>query len=79
MCLVCLLFGLLALPLLVFVVGQTIFGDYAEGGVGAFFTGIHSMLRSGDAVVWFLVLSPYLILQTLRLTVGLFRIARRQA
>lgn len=79
LCLVCLLFGLLILPLLVFVVGQTIFGEFAGGGLGVFYTGIHSMLRSGNVVVWFLVLSPYLILQTLRLTVGLFRIARRQA
>ena len=79
MCLACLLFGLLILPVLVFIVGQVIFGDFAGGGLGAFFTGIHGMLRNGNLVVWFLVLSPYLILQTLRLSLGLFKIARRQA
>ena len=75
----CLSFGLLILPVLVFIVGQVIFGEFAGGGLGAFFADIHRMLRSGNVVVWFLVLSPYLIIQTLRLSIGLFRIARRQA
>lgn len=74
-----LLFGLLLLPVLVFAVGQGIFGEFAGGGLWAFFAGIHGMLRSGNAFVWFLVLAPYLIIQTLRLSFRLFKSAARQA
>lgn len=68
-----LLFGLLLLPVLIFAVGQFIFGEFAGGGLGTFFASLHSKLRSGDLLVLFLVLSPYLVVQTLRGTVRLFR------
>ncbi len=68
-----LLFGLLLLPVLVFAVGQFIFGEFAGGGLGTFFASVHSKLRSGDLLVVFLVLSPYLVVQTLRGTIRLFR------
>ena len=68
-----LLFGLLLLPVLIFAVGQFIFGEFAGGGLGTFFASVHSKLRSGDLLVVFLVLSPYLVVQTLRGTIRLFR------
>ena len=68
-----LLTGLLFLPILIYVVGTTIFGDYAGTGFGSFYGLLHSELRSGEPVVWFLVLSPYLIWQISRLTILAFR------
>lgn len=73
-----LLFGLLLLPLLVFAVGQTVFGAFAGGSLWTFFANIHGMLRAGNVFVWFLVLSPYLIVQTLRTTFRLFKRPVRQ-
>ena len=68
-----LLFGLLLLPAAIYLVGQAIFGDYGGDGVAEFYGGLHRRIRDGDMVVWFLVLSPYLFWQTLRLTVLIFR------
>jgi hypothetical protein len=49
------------------------FGEYGGTGFSAFYGQLHSELRSGDYSVWFLVLSPYLVWQILRLTVKIFR------
>ena len=59
--------GLVLLPIAVFGVGQSIFGDYGGQGYNEFFTTLSGKIREGDAVAWFLVLSPYLGWQTLRL------------
>lgn len=69
----CLAFGLLLLPAAIYLVGQAIFGDYGGDGIGQFYGGLASRIRDGDLVVWFLVLSPYLFLQILRITFRLFR------
>lgn len=74
----CLLFGLLMLPISIYLVGRSIFGEYGGAGFWAFYGGIHSEIRDGDTVVWFLVLSPYLIWHTLRWTFRLFRRVGRQ-
>ena len=63
----CLLFGLLLLPVAVFFVGQTVFGAYGGDGYGEFFTTLMGKILAFDLSAWFLVLSPYLALQTLRL------------
>ena len=76
--LVLLLLGLLLLPAAIYLVGQSVFGDYGGGGFGEFYAGIHRDIRSGNGVVWFLVLAPYLIWQVLRLTIGIFRYVSRQ-
>ena len=70
----CLVFGLLILPAAIFLVGQAVFGDYGGGGIGDFYGGLQQRIRNGDLVVWFLVLSPYLFWQVLRLTILTFRL-----
>ena len=59
--------GLIAMPVAVFVVGQNIFGEYGGHGYSQFYGDLSGRIRSGDAVSWFLVLSPYLGWQILRL------------
>lgn len=66
-------FGLLLLPVLIYVVGKAVFGEYGGTGFWDFFGNLHGALREGSIVVWFLVLSPYLVIQALRLTVHWFR------
>ena len=62
------LVGVLFLPLAVYLVGEKIFGDYVSGGFGSFYRDIHSNLREGQPVVIFLLISPYLVWQLLRLS-----------
>ena len=70
----CLLFlGLLILPLAVYVVGKSVFGEYGGTGFSAFYGTLHSAIRDGEPAVLFLVLSPYVIWQLSRLTVWGFR------
>lgn len=69
----CLAFGLTVLPALVYFVGLGIFGDYAGGGLGAFLADFHGELWRFSLVVWFLVLSPYCVVQSLRGTLRLYR------
>ena len=59
--------GMVLLPVAVYVVGQAIFGEYGGSGYGQFFADLSGRVRAGDAAAWFLVLSPYLGWQTLRL------------
>ena len=70
--------GMVLLPIAVFVVGQAIFGDYGGGGYGRFFADLSGRIRAGDVTAWFLVLSPYLGWQTLRLVALGWRIAGRR-
>jgi hypothetical protein len=67
------LVGVLLLPLMIYVVGAEIFGDYAGNGFGDFYRSIHSDLRGGQPVVIFLVVSPYFVWQLLRLSFFGFR------
>ena len=69
----CLLVGVLLLPIAIYIVGLSFFGSYEGGGIGAFYGAIHADIREFDPVIWFLVLSPYLVLQLLRATFALFR------
>lgn len=71
------LFGILLLPLAIYVVGQSVFGDYGGSGFADFYGRLHYELRSGQRVSWYLVMSPYLCWQLLRLTVYGFRKARQ--
>ena len=74
---VCLLFGITALPVAIYAVGRGIFGDYGGGYLGDFFGRLFSEIAAFDPVVWFLVLSPYLVIQGTRATVRIFRMLRR--
>ena len=69
--------GLLLLPAAVYLVGKTVFGEYGGTGFTAFYRTFHSELLSGNLSMWFLVLSPYLIWQLMRLTIRAFRASVR--
>jgi len=65
--------GLIVLPTLIYFVGKSLFGEYGGTGFSAFYGMLHSGLRSGELAVWFLVLTPYIVWQLLRLTLRVFR------
>lgn len=72
-----LLAGLTLLPVAVYLVGQSIFGDYPDGLPG-FLREIWGHLLAADPATWFLVLSPWLVIAVIRLTwFGLRRPPRR--
>ena len=70
-----LFFGLVLLPIAVWFVGKTVFGTYGGAGYADFFGTLSSKIRNGDLVAWFLVLSPYLVWQCVRLMVFGWRTA----
>ena len=70
-----LLGGLFLLPVAIYVIGLALFGEYGGSGFSAFYANLHSELLAGAPSVWFLILSPYLIWQLLRLTIRAFRMA----
>ena len=72
-----LFFGLVLMPIAIFAIGQAIFGAYGGHGYGDFFGTLSAKLRSGDLVAWFLVGSPYLVWQSLRLTAFAWRRTRK--
>lgn len=65
--------GLLILPIAVFMVGKSVFGEYGGNGFSAFYGNLHSAIRDREPAILFLVMSPYIIWQLLRLTVWGFR------
>ena len=64
-----LLFGVLLLPVAVYLIGQTVFGAYGGDGYGEFFATLAGKLVAFEWAAWFLVLSPYLAIQAFRITV----------
>ena len=72
-----LFFGLVLLPIGIYLIGSEIFGDYGGYGFRGFFGELSGKIRAGEKVAWFLVLSPYLVWQLLRLTVLAWRLAGR--
>jgi len=73
-----LFFGLLILPFAVYIVGKSVFGEYGGTGFSAFYGTLHSAVWDGEPAVLFLVLSPYLIWQLIRLTIRGFRLTWRR-
>ena len=67
------LVGVLVVPIAIYLVGAEIFGEYAGAGFGDFYRDIHSDLRERQPVVIFLLISPYLVWQLLRLSIYAFR------
>jgi len=59
--------GFVLLPMAIWLVGKAVFGAYGGTGYSDFFGNISGKIRGGDLVAWFLVLSPYLVWQCLRL------------
>ncbi|HNP34470.1 MAG TPA: hypothetical protein PKK10_01345 [Woeseiaceae bacterium] len=75
-----LLFGVLLMPVLVFLVGTIIFGAYDGDGMGDFLGGYWGRLGAPEAAAWFLALSPLIGIGILRLIVfGWRQTARQQA
>lgn len=61
-------FGLLALPALVYLVGQVLLGEYLPGATMATFYGdLYGHLAGLSPWPWLLVLGPWLAVQLLRL------------
>lgn len=69
--------GLVLMPIAIYLVGGKVFGAYGGYGYGDFFGNLSGKIRAGDLVAWFLVLSPYLAWQMLRLTRLGWRLASR--
>ncbi len=69
--------GLVLLPLAVYLTGQSVFGEYGGAGFSDFYRRLSGEVREGRPVVWFLVLSPYLIFMLLRFTFRAFLRTRR--
>ena len=67
------LVGLAILPLSIYIVGRAVFGDYGGGGLGDFYAELLGRSVRGELVVWFLLLSPYLLWLLCRLTIREFR------
>ena len=72
-----LFFGFVLMPIGIYLVGQEVFGDYGGYGFGDFFGTLSAKIRAGETVAWFLILSPYLAWQTLRLTFYGWRLASK--
>ena len=61
-------FGLLALPGLVYLVGQRLLGEYRpDATIGTFYADLYGYLLAFSAWAWLLVLGPWLAVQFLRL------------
>lgn len=72
-----LFFGLAILPVLIWFVGKAVFGEYGGAGYAEFYGTLSSKVRGGDLVAWFLVLSPWLALQLVRLAMAGWRLATK--
>ena len=72
-----LLFGVVLLPVGIYFVGKAVFGAYGGDGYVEFLGSILRKLLTGDWVAWFLVLSPYFAVQTVRLTLAGWRASSR--
>ena len=67
--------GVVLLPLGVFFVGDAVFGSYGGNGFGEFFEVLLRKLGRADRFAWLLVLSPYIVVQVLRIMAMGWRIA----
>lgn len=67
--------GFVIVPIPIYLVGQTLLGEFGGHGYGDFFGTLSSRVRSGDLVAWFFVLSPYLAWQVMRLSIHAWRAA----
>ena len=75
MFLVLAIIGIALLPLAVFFVGDAVFGSYGGDGFGEFFESLLGKLGRADRFAWLLVLSPYIVVQVLRMMAMGWRLA----
>ena len=73
------LVGLVVLPLLIYLVGEAVFGAYEGAGFSAFYGQLHGEFRAAEPAVVFLLLAPYILWQLLRATVRVFRNLRQES
>jgi len=60
--------GFLLGPMAVFLTGQAVFGPYRDGaGMLSFYSDFQAGLLAGDLIPWIMLLSPYLLVQWIRL------------
>ena len=72
---VLLAFGMLALPVAVYWVGQVVIGGYeSDAGMAGLIGAVWDDLGRGSIAAWILVLSPYVVIQLFRIA---FRLLRR--
>ena len=72
-----LFFGFVIMPIGIWFVGKAVFGEYGGAGYADFFGTLSAKIRAGDAVTWFLVLSPWILWQILRLAAFGWRAAAK--
>lgn len=64
-----LLFGLILLPMLIYLVGARLLGGYAGGqGLGAFLADFYRSLASGSLAAWSIALGPTALIYAIRYT-----------
>ena len=63
-----LLAGLVLLPIAIYWIGPHVLGEFGGHGFSDFYGSLGARIRTGELAAWFLVLSPYLAIQVLRLT-----------
>jgi hypothetical protein len=59
--------GFVVLPVCIYLVGTIVFGAYEGGGLISFFSALQHEVRAGQPAVLFLLLSPWLLWQLVRL------------
>jgi len=62
----CLVLGLLIMPLLIWLVGSTQLGPYANGGLGSLLADYYVALAKGSLPHWLVALGPYAAVWLLR-------------
>ena len=68
-----LIFGAVALPLLIWITGRIALGPYANGGMFAILGDFFTQLFSGSIAAWITLFAPYVMLSALRIAAALFR------
>jgi hypothetical protein len=62
----CLVLGLVVMPLLIWLVGSLELGPYANGGLGGLLRDYYVALAHGSLVQWLVALGPYAAVWLLR-------------
>ena len=69
--------GFVIVPIAIYWIGPHVLGDFGGAGYSDFFGTLSARIRGGDLTAWFFVLSPWLVLQVLRMTVFAWRVSGR--
>jgi hypothetical protein len=58
--------GLFVVPLIIWAIGQSVLGPYADGGAFALLADFFMGLKSGSLIYWAVVIGPYVFVLILR-------------